>query len=111
MNQHINENMNHHSQITRADIDQSTGLVMLEFGASWCGYCQAAQPLIAAALHESHVQHIRIEDGKGQRLGRSYAVKLWPTLLFLKDGVELSRLVRPQNAQVIADALHDLITS
>jgi hypothetical protein len=32
-------------------------------------------------------------------------------LLFLKDGVELSRLVRPQNAQVIADALHDLITS
>jgi thioredoxin 1 len=111
MNQHINENMHQHSQITRADLDQSVGLVMLEFGASWCGYCQAAQPLIATALLDSHVQHIRIEDGKGQRLGRSYAVKLWPTLVFLKDGVELSRLVRPQNAQVIADALKKLIFS
>ena len=105
MNQNINQNI----QITRADLDQSNGPVMLEFGASWCGYCQAAQSLIATALHDSHVQHIRIEDGKGQRLGRSYAVKLWPTLVFLKDGVEIRRLVRPQNAQVIADALKKII--
>jgi thioredoxin 1 len=112
MNQHINENMHQHSQITRADLDQSIGLVMLEFGASWCGYCQAAQPLIATVLFGyPQLQHIRIEDGIGHHLGRSYAVKLWPTLLFLKDGVELSRLVRPQNAQVIADALKKIIFS
>ena len=103
MNQNINQNI----QITRAYLDQSIGPVMLEFGASWCGYCQAAQSLIATALLDyPHLQHIRIEDGKGQRLGRSYAVKLWPTLVFLKNGVELSRLVRPQSVQVIIDDLH-----
>ncbi len=106
----MNENMHQNIQITRADLDQSIGRVMLEFGTSWCGYCQAAQSLIATALHDyPHVQHIRIEDGKGQRLGRSYAVKLWPTLVFLKDGVERSRMVRPQSAQVIADALHEIM--
>jgi thioredoxin 1 len=55
------------------------------------------------------VRHIKIEDGKGQRLGRQYAIKLWPTLVFLKDGVELSRLIRPNNEQVISDALDRIL--
>lgn len=106
------ENMNQNIQITQEDIARSTGPLMLEFGASWCSYCQAAQSLIATALLDyPHVRHIRVEDGKGQRLGRSYAVKLWPTLVFLKDGVEYSRLVRPQGTQVITAALHDITFS
>ena len=48
------------------------------------------------------------EDGPGQPLGRSYRVKLWPTLVFLRDGQEVARLVRPQDAQEIADALQQI---
>ena len=91
---------------TRAEIDAMAGAVLLEFGAGWCGYCRAAQPLIAAALAEHpHIRHIRIEDGRGRRLGRSYVVKLWPTLIFLRDGREYARLVRPQTVAAIAEAL------
>lgn len=97
------------NQLTRADFDTLKGSAVIEFGASWCGYCQAAQPIIAAALSKyPGISHIRIEDGKGQRLGRTYAVKLWPTLVFLKDGIEISRLVRPDDANRIIDALHEL---
>jgi len=35
-------------------------------------------------------------------------VKLWPTLVFLRDGQEVARLVRPQDAQEIADALQQI---
>jgi len=95
-----------HNQISRAEIDRLNGAAVIEFGASWCEYCQAAQPMIAAALLQyPNARHIRIEDGKGQRLGRSFAVKLWPTLVFLKNGGESSRLVRPESTQVIIDAL------
>ena len=38
-------------------------------------------------------------------LGRSYRVKLWPTLVLLKDGQELARLVRPMQANDIRLAL------
>lgn len=96
-------------QVSRADLDTLKGPAVIEFGASWCGYCQAAQAIIAAAFVKyPNVNHIRIEDGKGLRLGRTYAVKLWPTLIFLKDGIEISRLVRPTDSASIAEALDEL---
>lgn len=84
---------------TREEVNTLKGATVLEFGASWCGYCKAAQPTITSALsHFPNIRHIKIEDGKGRRLGRSFHVKLWPTLVFLKDGVELKRLVRDIDA-------------
>jgi thioredoxin 1 len=97
------------NKLKRADLDMLKEPAVVEFGTSWCGYCQAAQPIITAALNQyPNVNHIKIEDGKGQRLGRTYAVKLWPTLIFLKDGLEISRLVRPADISSITEALEAL---
>ena len=90
----------------RAEVDQLAGPSLLEFGSPSCGHCHAAQPLLASAL-AAHpgVRHIKIADGSGRPLGRSYRVKLWPTLVFLRDGREIARLVRPGSASAITEAL------
>ncbi|HSR65149.1 MAG TPA: thioredoxin family protein [Xanthomonadaceae bacterium] len=94
----------------RADIDADTGLLVLEFGAPWCGHCQLAQAAIAEVLGAAaEVRHLKIEDGRGRPLGRSFRVKLWPTLLFLRDGEEQARLVRPREAREVAHALGALL--
>ncbi len=99
------------SEISRNDIDALPGATLLEFGTSWCGFCRAAQPHIAAALRGlSHVRHIKVEDGSGLPLGRSFGVKLWPTLVFLRDGQEMCRLVRPRDTGVIEQSLNELRT-
>jgi thioredoxin 1 len=90
----------------RSEIEALPGPALLEFGTSWCGHCRAAQPLITEALAaHPKVRHIKVEDASGKRLGRSFAVKLWPTLVFLKDGKEEARLVRPKDAGDIERAL------
>lgn len=93
-------------QPTRAEIDARPGTLVLEFGTDWCGYCQGAQPAITEALANSALPHLKIEDGPGRPLGRSFRVKLWPTLIVLKDGKEVARVVRPTHAAEISDALN-----
>ncbi len=91
---------------TRAEVDALTGATVLEFGTDWCGWCRGAQAAITSALAERPgIRHLKVEDGPGRPLGRSFKVKLWPTLVFMKNGQELARLVRPQEARPIADAL------
>lgn len=91
---------------TLEQINTLTGATLLEFGASWCGYCQAAQSTIHTELTQfHHIRHIKIEDGKGRRLGRSFHVKLWPTLIFMKAGVEVARLVRDIKPAELKSAL------
>lgn len=94
---------------TREQTDDLPGATVLEFGTPWCGHCLRAQPLIEQALTlRTDVTHVKVEDGPGQPLGRSYRVKLWPTLIFLQDGQEMARTVRPNDVQAIQLALQNL---
>ena len=92
-----------------AEIGALQGDNILEFGAPWCGHCLAAAPAIQAALAESpSLAHIKVYDGKGKRLGRHFKVKLWPTIILLRNGEEIDRLVRPTRKAEVAAFLDHL---
>jgi thioredoxin 1 len=81
---------------TRDEIDAIAGPLLVEFGAPWCPHCQNVQPALADLLARfPEVRHIKIYDGKGQPLGRSFRVKLWPNLVFMRDGKVVLQLARP----------------
>ncbi len=89
------------SLLTREEIDQMTGPVLLEFGAAWCGHCTEMAPRLQAILDQRPgFPHIKIEDGPGKPLGRSFRVKLWPTLVFMRDGQMLMQMARPQDSEI-----------
>jgi len=91
---------------SRAEIDRGAGAMLLEFGSLDCGHCRFAEPAIERALatHPT-VQHLKIQDASGRPLGRSFQVRSWPTLVFLRDGIEVARLVRPTGITPIAREL------
>ena len=88
--------------ITRSEVDSLDGITVLDFGTNWCGHCRSAEPYVERALADfPQINHIKVEDGQGRPLGRSYRVKLWPTLVFVRLGQELSRVVRPTSADAV----------
>lgn len=94
---------------SRAEVDAWRGLHVLEFGTDWCGHCRAAQPAVAHALaQQPQWRHVKVEDGAGRALGRSYRIKLWPTLVFLRNGQEVARLVRPTQPEPLQAVWADL---
>lgn len=99
-------------QANATNIDEvitSKGYMLLEFGTNWCGHCTTAQIVIAEALSaQPDLLHIKEEDGAGIRLGRNFRVKLWPTLILLKDGEEIDRVVRPTSPQKLLGLLSKL---
>jgi thioredoxin 1 len=88
---------------SREEIDHLSGPVLVEFGTDWCPHCQAVQPYLRELLARyPQVRHVRVEDGKGRPLGRSFRVKLWPNLVFLRDGRVVVQLARPTPQEVRA---------
>jgi thioredoxin 1 len=88
---------------TREQLDRTTGLVLVEFGTEWCGYCRALRPQVEALLAaHPEVQHVKVEDGPGQPLGRSFQVRMWPNLVFLRDGHIVKQIARPNRAALEA---------
>ena len=97
-------------QPERSDVDALPGCTVLQFGTNWCGYCARAEPLITQAMERvSPLRHIKVEDGPGRALGRSFTVKLWPTLIVLRDGREVARVVRPTAREDVDEALTALL--
>lgn len=95
--------------ITREEVDARPGATVLQFGTNWCGYCQGASAAIEQVLSgRSDLNRVLVEDGRGRPLGRSYRVKLWPTLIFLADGTEVARVVRPWGTGELSAALDQL---
>ena len=86
---------------SRVDVDRMPGTTVLEFGTDWCGFCQATMPKIVGLMsRHPGLRHVKVEDGRGRKLGRSFGVKLWPTLVFLRDGVIVRRLSRPSDGEL-----------
>ena len=96
---------------TREAVDKMPGLVLVEFGTDWCGFCRAAQPEVTALLREhTQVRHVKVEDGPRRPLGRSFRVKLWPNFVLMKDGAVVRQLARP-GAGELKDAFAALLSA
>jgi thioredoxin 1 len=96
---------------SRAQVDAMPGLVLLEFGTEWCGFCRAAAPQVSALLAQHpEVRHVKVSDGPGLPLGRSFRVRLWPNLVFLRDGKLVRQLARPSRAE-LQEAFRELVSA
>jgi len=83
------------------------GIALLDFGAERCAPCRAMLPLIEALADEyrSHVQMFAIDCDAEPDIAAQYGVRAMPTLVLLRDGREVGRVVGARPRSYVAGML------
>ena len=96
-----------------AEVEQSATPVLLDLWADWCGPCHILAPTIDQLSSEMagrvKVAKLNIDESPG--VANRFGVRSIPTLLVLKAGREVDRLVGVQPKQEIVRRLERVLAS
>lgn len=90
-----------------ATVEQSALPVLLDFWASWCAPCRMIAPIIDELAKElaGKVLIGKLNIDENQKTAARFGVKSIPTLLILKNGREVDRIIGAQSKQAILNKL------
>ncbi len=84
-------------------------LTLVDFYASWCGFCQQMQPVIEKFREQMNgradVFQINIDSEEDAETVRRYGIQSVPTLIFFRRGEILWR----QSGRITYEQLHDVL--
>ena len=85
--------------------------VVVDFGATWCGPCQMAAPIIEELAHEYDGRVVigKCDVDQDSDLPGRFNVRNIPTILFIKNGEVVSKLVGAQSKDVLKKAIEGLL--
>ena len=88
-------------------------LVLLNFGAPWCGLCKILQPLIDRAIPtwENQIEVLNVNADDNLKLASTYRIRTLPTLLLFANGEVVQRFDRFNNRDDLQHSLDNILIS
>ena len=91
------------------DFDAATqsGVVLVDFFATWCRPCQMQLPILEQILPDfvGRAKIVKVDTDRAQDVAVRFGVQSIPTLIILKNGSVHDRFVGIQQAEALKAAL------
>ncbi len=94
-----------------AEVENSSGVVLVDFGAVWCPPCKMLEPIIVEVAAEvaGRAKVMALDVDEAGQTAAKFAVMNVPTMIFFKDGAEAKRLVGVSPKEEIVAAIDALL--
>lgn len=95
--------------ITDAEFKDATasGLVLVDFWATWCGPCKMQAPVIDQIAEEmSDVEVFKVDVDENKETAQEFGIMSIPTLLVKKDGEVVDKLTGYHSKDQLVDILN-----
>jgi len=75
------------------NVKEANGLAVVDFFATWCGPCNMLGPVFADVAEENKdaAYFAKVDIDQSMELAQEFGVNTVPTVIFFKDGKEVSR--------------------
>ena len=94
------------------EVINSEGPVLVDYWADWCGPCKMIAPIIeelAGEYADKGIKIAKVDIDAAPELATKFSVMNVPTLLFLKDGAEVDKLIGAQSKAEIQKRLENML--
>lgn len=78
----------------KAEVLEAKGVVVVDFGANWCGPCKSLLPILDEVVSEdSSKKIVKVDIDEQEELAKEYKIMSVPTLLVFKNGEVVDKSV------------------
>lgn len=105
-----NSNMIHVNDATFAsEVENATGLVMVDFWAEWCAPCRAVAPVLErlADEYDGRVRFAKLNVDEAPMTAAAYGIRSIPTLALFRDGEPVSAIAGAVPQAMLADLIDE----
>ena len=81
----------------KSEVEDSKGLVFVDFYADWCGPCKMLSPVLEEVSEESNVLIVKVDVDEAGPLAAQYGIQAVPTLMLFKNGQRVDVRMGYQN--------------
>nr|WGH12840.1 Thioredoxin [Echinothamnion sp.] len=94
-----------------SEVIKASKIVLVDFGAPWCGPCRMIAPIIneIAKEYENIIKVVKINTDANASIAAEYGIRSIPTLMIFKNGIKVDTVIGAVPRSTLLNTLNKYI--